>query len=136
MSWDLFVQDVPAGIRSINEIPDDFVPSVLGDRAHIVERIRSVAPESDFSDPAWGQIEGDGFSIEINLGEEEEVESFALHVRGDERALFMVQILMGALGFQALDPASESGLLQVDRASDGFVRWQAYRNRAVGGGGA
>ena len=132
MSWDLFVQDLPPGIRSIAEIPDDFRPRPLGARSQIIERIWHAAPETNFSDPAWGQLDGEGFSIEVNLGEDEEVVSFALHVRGDERAPFMVETILKAVGLRALDPSSNTGIFEVGKASESFARWRAYRDRVVG----
>jgi len=34
MSWDIFVQDIPPSITSIQDIPDDFQPSVIGARCY------------------------------------------------------------------------------------------------------
>jgi hypothetical protein len=39
MSWDIFVQDVPASVQSVAEIPDDFQPSPIGSRAEILAGI-------------------------------------------------------------------------------------------------
>ncbi len=84
MSWDIFVQDLPKGARTVREIPNDFLPRPLGKRAELIQRIRDIVPEVDFANPAWGQLDGDGCPIEINLGDSEVVQSFALRVRCDE----------------------------------------------------
>jgi len=58
VSWDVFVQDLPPGIDSIADIPDDFRPASLGPREAIVAGILTVVPDADFADPTWGRIEG------------------------------------------------------------------------------
>ena len=55
-----------------------------------------------------------GCSIELNLGSDEELQDFALHVRGDERAPTVVAHILGELGMRALDPSSDSGLFEQD----------------------
>jgi hypothetical protein len=74
------VQDIPPLARSVKEIPDDFDPRPIGKRLDLVARIREVVPNADFSSPTWGSIEGPGYSIEVNMGEDEHVKSFAFHV--------------------------------------------------------
>src|SRR5947208_1346225 len=106
MSWDLFIQDFPVNARTVDEIPDDFNPAPLGPRATIIQRILEVAPSADFSDPAWGVIEGDGFSIEVNLGAEEIVNGFALHVRGGDLAAACVVAMIEHLGIRAIDTST------------------------------
>jgi len=81
MSLDFFLQHLPVGIRSVEDIPADYEPGPIGARAAVVDSIRTVFPTFDFSDPEWGRIEGDGFSIEVNLRGEDPVRGFALHVR-------------------------------------------------------
>ncbi len=86
MSWDVFVQQLPEGVRHVADIPDDFVPGALGTRREIVAGIRDVFPKVDFSDPEWDRVERRGFSIEVNMGADDPVMSFALHIRGDRSA--------------------------------------------------
>ena len=86
MSWDLFVRELPPGVRSVAEIPDDFRPAPLGTRAELIERIRVHVPAGSFADPAWGVLEAPEFSIEFNMGEEGQLSAFALHVRGGDVA--------------------------------------------------
>ena len=73
MSWDVFVQDLPNDAKTVGDIPGEFVPKPLGKRSKIIAAIREVAPDVDFGDRGWAQIEGEGFSIEINLGNDEPV---------------------------------------------------------------
>src|SRR5229473_3423909 len=80
MSWDIFVQDLPADARTIRDIPEHFTPSPLCKRAELIQLIKRAVPSADFTDPTWGQFETPSFSVEFNLGEHELVQSFALHV--------------------------------------------------------
>jgi hypothetical protein len=121
MSRDIFVQDIPPDARTIDDIPDGFEPRPIGlRRADVVE----IAPYADFADPSRGRIDlpgttmtafdaGSGWlrgdSIEVNLGDDEEVVHFAFHVRGGIEALRLVARILGRLKLRALDPASDSG---------------------------
>lgn len=79
MSWDVFVQDLPQEAKSAADIPADFRPASIGKRSAIIEKIREVFPTADFSDPSWGRINGDNWSIEVNIGANEDCGGFALH---------------------------------------------------------
>jgi hypothetical protein len=132
VSWDLFIQDLPKGINSVAEIPDDFVPQPLGRRDELIVRIKELVPGADFSDPSWGVIEGPGYSVEVNIGEAEEVDSIALHVRGGDLVVGLIADLLDQLKVGALDPQSESGIFQSDEALTSLRRWRAYRDQVVG----
>jgi hypothetical protein len=114
MSWDIFVQDIPPLARSVKEIPDGFHPKPIGKRLDLVARIREVVPNADFSSPTWGSIEGPDYSIEVNMGLDEHVKSFAFHVRGGDRAPFVIFDIREHLGLRAFDPASGSSIFGVD----------------------
>ena len=133
MSWDIFVQDIPPFARSVKEIPDDFDPKPIGNRSDLVARIREVVPNADFSSPAWGSIEGPGYSIEVNMGDDEHVKSFAFHVRGGDQAPFVISDVLEHLGLRAFDPASKSGIFGVDAdVTSGLHAWRTYRDQVLG----
>ena len=77
-------------------------------------RARELAPDADFSDPGWGQVSLPGVEIEVNVGNESPLDSFALHVRGPDRAAAdaFVARLLDRLHVRAFDPggAEESGI--------------------------
>ena len=117
MSRDIFVQDLPVGINSIDEIPDDFQPKSIGLRSNIISAIQSIVPDADFSDPSWGKlVHLPHYYIEVNLGQAEEVDSFALHVSGGDDAEQIISAILAKLHLQALDSASNSGLFQSNQA--------------------
>jgi len=133
MSWDLFVQDLPRDARTVDDIPDGFRPLPIGQRSDVIKAIQAVVSEADFTDRSWGKIEGDGYSIEINLGDEEVLNSFAIHVYGGGRAPQVVAAILRRLGVRALDPGSESGFFEAGASSqESFEKWQRFRNKVVG----
>jgi hypothetical protein len=111
MSWDLFVMDLPDDARTIDDIPKDFVGRSLGPRSAMIQKVSEVVPEADFSDPAWGRIDGADFSIEVNMGPGEQLESFAFHVRGSDLALGAIAEILEHLNLRAVDPQSKTGSL-------------------------
>ena len=52
MSWDIFVQDIPAAALSVADIPDDFAPQLIGTRAQVVATVADLVPTADVSDPS------------------------------------------------------------------------------------
>jgi hypothetical protein len=66
-------------------------------------------------------------SIEVNLGESDPVEGFAFHIRGGDKALFVVAEIPDMLGLRALAPEAESGLFTVDMTAPVFAAWRADR---------
>jgi hypothetical protein len=133
MSWDIFVEDIPPSVKSLDELPDDFKPRPLGTRADIIARIREVVPSADFTDPSWGKIVGPDFSIEVSLGDLEQVSDFAFHVRGGDPAAIVVADILRHLGYRAFDPSSPSGIFDLDGGSaNSFRQWRNYRDSIVG----
>ena len=128
MSWDIFVQDIPPDARTVDDIPASFVPQSIGQRAHIINEIQKVVPFADFSDPAWGIIEAEKLSIEVNLGANETVKDFAFHVRGGDVAAACVSDLLKHLNLRAFDGGT-GDIFDHERASAGLEQWRAYRER-------
>lgn len=136
MSWDVFVQDIPLHVASVEEIPHDFAPQPLGPRSRIIDAIRYVAPFADTSDPAWVRIEGHGCDIEVNIGDTDPVQGFAFHIRGSDASVGVVAAVLARLGLRAFDPGSDTGFFDAATASASLERWMAFRERALGGGNA
>ena len=106
MSWDIFVQDLPIDVRSLDDVPHDFVPASIGARSEVIRKIKKVVPCADFSDASWGIIDGEGFSIEVNPGLDEELRSFAFHVRGGDEAARVISEILTSLNLRALDTST------------------------------
>jgi hypothetical protein len=129
MSWDIIVLNLPPGIKSIDEIPKDWRPPLLGPRSQIIAAIAALYPQCNFGDPSWGTLQLPGCLIEFSLGTDEEVESFAMHVRGDDGAPDIVSRILSGLGMPAID-SSTGGIFQHDPAlrAEGFNRWRGFRD--------
>ena len=125
MSWDLFIQHLPASALSVADVPDDFSPLPLGDRSQVLSAITSVFPATDISDPTWLTLESIAYSIEFGIGAEEPVASVTLHVRGDESVISPITALIEKLGARALD--SWTGEFFDPLASaESLRRWHAF----------
>ena len=115
MSRDIFVQDIPPGVRTVADIPDDWIPSPLPfGPEEVIAAVRELVSDADFSDPGWGNVSLPGVDIEVNLGHESPLDSFALHVRASDpvAADAFVTALLRRLDVRAFDPegAEETGI--------------------------
>lgn len=130
MSWDVLLFRLPPSIRSLNELPDDFAGESLGTPTDVADVVRDLFPHIDFSDPTWGVLETEQYSIEFSIGDEVPCTSVMLHVRGPENAIGPVRELCARTGWSAFD--TSSGDL-IDFAADptkGLREWIAYRQQA------
>jgi hypothetical protein len=136
MSWDIHVQDFPRAAKEIKDIPNSFLPESIGQRSAIIAGICQVAPSADFSDPSWGSIRGENWSIEVNIGDGEECEGFMLHVRGGDEAAGVVAAILEKLNLRGFDCQTGEFFQAGSRSLESFQEWRAYRDRVVGDGGA
>lgn len=137
MSWDIFVADFPKDALTLDDVPEGFEGGPLMARRELIERVIEVVPEADFSNPTWATIEGPDYSIEINVGDEDPVRSFAFHVRGGDLAVGVVAAILEHLGLRAVDTGrDDGGFFDPDSAQDGLRRWRAYRDQVVSGAAA
>jgi len=130
MSWDISIGDFPPEIASVQDFPSDFSMKPLGTHAEIIEKICVLYPQANFSDPAWGLINGEGYSIEVNMGKKEPLTGFMLHVRGGEQAMFAVADLLDHLHLRGID-CQTSEFFVLREGLDSFQKWRVYRDRVV-----
>jgi hypothetical protein len=112
VSRDIFVQDIPAGIASVEEIPDDWMPAPLRYRqSDVIAAVVEIEPGADVSDPGWLRVDPPGANVEVNVEDDDPLMGFALHVRGDAAASDgFVSKLLAALGSRAFDVEADNGL--------------------------
>jgi hypothetical protein len=130
LSWDIFAQDLPAGISALGDIPEDFVPKTLGQRADLIARMLEVVPGADFADPSCGRIRAIDCEVEVSLGDDEDVHSIAFHVYSGKLAPGVVVAILKALKLRALDSATGE-IFNDAEAADSFTKWQRYRDKVV-----
>ena len=134
MSWDIFVQDIPKDVKTVEEIPNDFQPNPIGTRSEIIRKIQQAVPEADFTNPAWGHIRGDGWHIEVNIGDEEEkCTGFAFHVRGGDEACGVIAAILDPLQLRAFDTQNGGFFVASPEAVESFRAWRKYRDQVVNG---
>jgi len=130
MSWDIFVQDFPVDAKTIEDIPVDFAPRTIGRRSEVIEKIKGILPDADFSDPSWGRVELPECSMEINMGEAEEMDGFAFHVHGGEKAPATIVKILQTLKLRAVDNGT-GDFLDTATAVRGFEAWRDYRDQVM-----
>ncbi|MCC3650620.1 DUF4253 domain-containing protein [Streptomyces sp. S07_1.15] len=130
MSWDVLLLRLPDEAASLRQIPDDYASAPLGSRDDVLAAITRAVPEADLSDPTWGQLLGPTWSMELNIGSEDPVDSIMLHIRGSgDDVLDPVFRLADVLRCKVLDCAE--GELITPRQTSGWHTFQQYRDSAV-----
>ncbi|WP_326720685.1 MULTISPECIES: hypothetical protein [unclassified Streptomyces] len=131
MSWDVLLLRLPDDIASVQDIPNDYTPPPLGRQQDVLAAVSQAAPEADLSDPTWGELLGPTWSIELNIGEEDPVDSIMLHIRGSgDDVLTPVFRLAGALECKVLD--CSAGHLITPQELSGWHAFQEFRDRVIG----
>jgi hypothetical protein len=97
--------------------------------ADLRAKISKVFPQVDWSDPSWGIYDGDGFSFEFNVGEEDPSDDIMIHVRGRGPAVEALLNLAQATGWYLLDCSQGEWLHHCKDVNVGWTRFQAYRDR-------
>jgi hypothetical protein len=131
MSWDVMVFNMrgksPPSLEQLQE--SDYEP--LGPAAVVRQHISALLPGIDWSDPAWGIYEGDGFSIEFNVGKDDPIDNMMLHVRGGGDAISAITKFVRLPGWSALD-CSTSEFLDLENPSQaGWEGFQAFRDNII-----
>ncbi|MGA4837672.1 hypothetical protein [Streptomyces sp. G45] len=131
MSWDVLLLRLPDDVTSLEEIPSGHTPAPLGRRHEVLAAVTEAVPEVDLSDPAWGELHGPTWSIELNIGSGDPVDSIMLHIRGSgDDALTPALRIAASLRCGAIDCA-EGSLLAPGRTS-GWHAFQEFRDRVTG----
>jgi hypothetical protein len=131
MSWDLFVQEIPAAVSRVDEIPENFEHAPIGTRASVLAVVREVAPFVEVADPSWVEIRTGDIDVELNLGDDEVLTSFAFHVRGGDKSIGLIADILSRLGLRALDPGADTGIFDPSTATASLEAWRQYRARVL-----
>jgi hypothetical protein len=120
VSRDIFVQDIPLGIRDAHDIPHDFRPrNGIVTRVAVIEALRAEAPETRLDDRGWAILtRPDVYHIEVNLGGGDLVDGFAFHISGGLEADRLIARVLRRLQLRAFDPSSHSGLFECRHDED------------------
>lgn len=132
MSWDLFAAKIPPECKMTADLPDGWAPPDIGSRSDIIEQIRKIMPGADFSDPAWGRVDGPDYSIEISLSGDEMPSMVTFYVRGGDAAAFVAAEIITGLGLRAFDTGSSDGtIFPGEDVTDGLQNWRRFRDQVL-----
>ncbi len=134
MSWDIFIQELPA-VKTIEEIPDDFRPGPIGARETVIARILEAVPFAERQDDDWLFVRTGAVELSMSFSLDEatrELMCIAIHVHGGEHAAACVAAIVQASGHRALDTGT-GGLFDPDAPEHGYDQWAQYRARVLAG---
>ena len=131
MSWDLMLFNTrgkaPPPIEQFEE--SDYEP--LGTAVEVRQRIAALLPGVDWTDITWGIYEGDGFSIEFNVGKDDPIGDMMLHVRGGGDAISAIVTIAHSNGWSALDCSTSEFLDLQNPSQEGWMGFQALRDTVL-----
>lgn len=135
MSWDVLLysaEGTPDSLRALEDAVNsaDVDLPVIGDAAHLRRAISECAPDVDWSDPTWG-MDGDGFSIEFNMGPENMIKDIMLHVRGVGDPISIIVAICRNLRCRALDTVTNECLDLTTPSDKGWRDFQDYRDKVL-----
>lgn len=107
MSWDIYIQDIPA-VASANDIPVDFRPQPIGDREELIGRIIRVLPMAERQDSDWLFAQGAelDLSMQFHMEDATQVRYIVVHIHGGAQSAASVAAVLNELGLRAMDTAT------------------------------
>ena len=103
----------------------------LGSKKEVVSTLTQLVPTGDFSDTSWGVLDGDDFSIEFSLGNDDPIIIIMLYVRGSDKAINVIQKICEHTGWRAYDTSRDEFINFVHNPEAGFEQWRAYKDSVV-----
>ena len=132
MSWDVIVYNYNGSPpKDFKNLPDDHKPDPLGPASTVRKTISENLPDVDWSDPTWGIYDSDEFSIEINTGEEDPIESLILHVRGSGDVITAMLQFAIPNNWSLLDISTGKFLDPDNPSQQGWEDFQAHRDKII-----
>ena len=103
MTWDVYALRAPRGARSVEQIPEGYVPPDVGAPEDVLAAVRQDAPHVDAQDPHWLRITGPDHQIEIALGKDIRVHDLSFYLGREEGAVPIVLAVCRSLGITPFD---------------------------------
>ena len=130
MSWDVLVLNL-GGKPPPSDAADADPVGPLGPAAQVRRRIAKHLPGVDWSDPASGLYERDGFTIEFRAGDDDPIDLIMLHVRGGGDAIRALLQFANPNGWALLDCSTSEFLDPENPSAEGWEGFQAFRDKAA-----
>ncbi|MHA7966736.1 hypothetical protein ACX93W_21735 [Paenibacillus sp. CAU 1782] len=129
MSWDVILMKFSKDVNKVEDIDESIIEN-LGSREVVVNKLSLIFPDADFTDKSWGTLNREGYSIEINISEDCNINSIMLQVRGDNRAILAIKKICDETNWKAIDEE----ILNFDNKPErGLEQWQTYRQQVING---
>lgn len=122
--------NVPPEIVTRDDFPEDF-SSELGPRSEVLSTLIAILPGLDLTDPTWGILEENDFSIEFNIGDDDPLDTLMLHVRGGDSAIHAIHHICEHTGWRAFDTTTGDFIDFAEDPAKGLRQWRASRNQVV-----
>lgn len=129
MSWDVMVFHVTGDVQDIEDMTEHQMLS-LGSQQKVIDTFQTLFPDIDFTDPTWGILRRNEYSIEFNMGPEEEVQSIMLHIRGGDTVIDVLRTIHNETGWKLI--GDEEGIMDFDNHPEkGLQQWREYRDQVM-----
>lgn len=133
MSWDLivFAADTPMNSDSdgIASFAENWTSPNIGMLPEVQQSIALIFSEVDWSDPIWGILVGNSYSLEFALGSAEQINTFSIYARGE--ATPAVMQLANITGWKILDVSTMTWLNQAIDPDVGRRQFQSYFDTVI-----
>jgi hypothetical protein len=129
VSWNGGVFAAPPGVP-MEALSEENTPP-LGTRDDVLAAIGSALPEADLSSDPYVRIEGETFTVELWLGEDEPVGHLGIRAQGGDEIVEVLARLCAHTGWRALDYSTGDFLDKADDPAAGLRGWRAFRDRVI-----
>jgi hypothetical protein len=132
MSWDISVFAAAEVPPPVAQMPEDWRGAILGSCEQVRDQISRVFADVDWSDSSWGTCDRKEFTLEFNLGKEDPVDGFMIHVRG--RSSVVVKLLLEfayGTGWYLLDCSEGEWFHHHRNPEASWHGFQKYRDRVL-----
>jgi hypothetical protein len=103
MSWEIFVVKFAGDFTSVNEAAEDEHLLDLGSLEAVTAAVTAVFPETDWTEPGWGSWKDGEQTVGFDIGNENPVETLALHIEADDSIVAKVLQLCADNGWHAAE---------------------------------
>ncbi|MCP4317283.1 MAG: hypothetical protein GY789_15035 [Hyphomicrobiales bacterium] len=133
MSWDISFMAADNPPPPVSEMPDEWSGNHAEAVADVPAKISSILPKTDWSDPKWGTLDGNSFSLEFNMGDDDPCSSFMIHARGGGEVARVIEEIAQLPGWYALDTSQGEWLHHCSSAEAGIEAFNNYRDQVISG---
>ncbi|HET8926049.1 MAG TPA: hypothetical protein VFN26_23895 [Candidatus Acidoferrum sp.] len=129
MSWDLLAFRAPVEFKSprTEDLPQGWEPAPFGLRSEVQAQLRVLLPGVQFSfvkDSLWGTWSDKSCSLEISLGDVENITYLWIAARGESgEALPTISFLLDALNLRGVD-LQRGEFFDLKLAHQSFQQWR------------